>query len=58
MVKVIWQDFESWKKEGIDRGYEGRNPNSLARSDKETERSWYFNAWYQNRAKGRLAWFD
>jgi len=38
---IIWQDFEEWNKHGLDKGYNNRNPTSLARSENKEERSWY-----------------
>ena len=39
--KVPWKAEEEWKKFGLERGYDKKNPISLKNSRDKTERSWY-----------------
>mgnify|MGYP001605055503 FL=1 len=36
-----WQDYLSWWKHGVVRGYNKRNPGSLSKSEDKEERGWY-----------------
>ena len=56
--KKRWLNFEEWKEYGVERGYEGRNPTSLYKSDRGDERSWYGkgsrNSWIKEFAFSRV----
>ncbi len=40
--KSRWPSEEEWRKYGVDKGYDKRNPKSLRESDDKDERSWYY----------------
>jgi len=42
-----WPTFDNWRDHGVERGYGERNPNSLHRSEKKEERSWYKSGVYK-----------
>ena len=49
--KSPWQTYEEWEAEGLNKGYDKRNPASLEGSKKTEERSWYKRATYMRKEK-------
>ncbi|MDP1729229.1 MAG: hypothetical protein Q8L27_03445, partial [archaeon] len=39
--KFPWGTYEVWEAEGLQRGYDKRNPTSLMKSEDKEERKWY-----------------
>lgn len=52
--KCPWKDFESWKRYGVEKGFEKYHPTKLGKSENEEERRWYKKGEHEKWNKGFL----